>query len=171
MNLKLTMRTLVNQYALFSDAIKLNRRHSHISKCVKWKWKALSRVRIFATPWTVVHGILQARLLEWVGFPFSSGSSRPRNWTRISCIAGGFFSNWALRVALRPAPNACLRSTGIELVALFLSFPENSNLLRLVRALDISQNCWIMGSRLGVSLPLTCSSYKALMELNFLPIK
>ena len=33
-----------------------------------------------------VHGILQARILEWVAFPFSKGSSRPRNWTRISCI-------------------------------------------------------------------------------------
>ena len=35
------------------------------------------------------HGILQARILEWRHFPFSSGSSRPRNQTRVSCIAGG----------------------------------------------------------------------------------
>ena len=39
------------------------------------------------------------RILEWVGYPFSSGSSRPRNRTRVSCIAGGFFSNWATREA------------------------------------------------------------------------
>ena len=32
------------------------------------------------------------RILEWVAYPFSRGSSRPRNWTRVSCIAGGFFS-------------------------------------------------------------------------------
>ena len=38
-----------------------------------------------------VHGILQARILEWVAFPFSSRSSRPRNRTRVFCIAGGFF--------------------------------------------------------------------------------
>ena len=44
-----------------------------------------------------VHGILQARILEWVAFPFSSGSSQPRNWTRVSCIAGGFFTNWAMK--------------------------------------------------------------------------
>ena len=31
------------------------------------------------------------RILEWVAYPFSSGSSWPRNWTRVSCIAGGFF--------------------------------------------------------------------------------
>ena len=44
-----------------------------------------------------VHGILQARTLEWVAFPFSRESSQPRNWTGISCIAGGFFTNWAIR--------------------------------------------------------------------------
>ena len=78
-----------------------------------------------------IHGILQARILEWVAFPFSRGSSQPRdqtqvshiagdslpaesqgkpkntgvgslsllqgNWNRVSCIAGGFFTNWALR--------------------------------------------------------------------------
>ena len=32
---------------------------------------------------------------EWVAYPFSSGSSQPRNRTRVSCIAGGFFTNWA----------------------------------------------------------------------------
>ena len=75
-----------------------------------------------------VHGILQARILEWVAFPFSRGSSQlrdqtqvshkgsqgilewvaypfssrsslPRNQTGVSCIAGGFFTNWALREA------------------------------------------------------------------------
>ena len=38
-----------------------------------------------------VHGILQARKLEWVAFPFSRGSSQPRDGTQISRIAGGFF--------------------------------------------------------------------------------
>ena len=33
------------------------------------------------------------RILEWVAYPFSSGSSRPRNRTWVSCIAGGFFTN------------------------------------------------------------------------------
>ena len=45
-------------------------------------------------------GILQARILEWLAFPFSRGSSWPRNRTRVSCIAGGFFTNWAIREAL-----------------------------------------------------------------------
>ena len=39
-------------------------------------------------PGSSVHGILQARILEWVAIPFSRGSSWPRDWTRVSCIAG-----------------------------------------------------------------------------------
>ena len=115
------------------------RKHSH-SNCLYWKWNLLSCVQLFATSWTIqVHGILQARILEWVAFPsqgdlphlgieprspalqmdslpdepqgkpkntgvvaypFSSGSFWPRNWTGVSCIAGGFFANWAMREAL-----------------------------------------------------------------------
>ena len=40
----------------------------------------------------IVHGILQAKILEWVAVPFSTGSSQPRNQPRVSCIAGGFFT-------------------------------------------------------------------------------
>ena len=40
------------------------------------------------------------RILEWVAYPFSSGSSWPRNQMGISCIPGGFFTNWAMREAL-----------------------------------------------------------------------
>ena len=46
-----------------------------------------------------VHGILQARILEWVAVPFSRASSQPRNWTQISCTAGEFFTIWATREA------------------------------------------------------------------------
>ena len=42
-----------------------------------------------------IHGILQARILEWVAFPSTRGSSQPRDWTQVSHIAGGFFSSWA----------------------------------------------------------------------------
>ena len=42
-----------------------------------------------------VHGILQARILEWVVFPFSRGSSQPRDRTQVSHIAGRFFTSWA----------------------------------------------------------------------------
>ena len=44
-------------------------------------------------PGSSVHGILQAKILEWGAVPFSRGSSQPRNQTRVSCIAGGFFTS------------------------------------------------------------------------------
>ena len=40
------------------------------------------------------------RILEWVAYPFSSGSSQPWGQTGVSCIAGGFFTSWAIREAL-----------------------------------------------------------------------
>ena len=44
-----------------------------------------------------VHGILQARILEWVAFPFSRGSSQTKDRTQVSPIAGGFFTSLATR--------------------------------------------------------------------------
>ena len=43
-------------------------------------------------PGSSVHGVLQARIPEWVAVPFSRGSSQPRDQTQVSCIAGGFFT-------------------------------------------------------------------------------
>ena len=37
------------------------------------------------------------RILQWVAYPFSRGSSWPRNWTGVSSIAGGFFTKWVIR--------------------------------------------------------------------------
>ena len=56
-------------------------------------------------PWTVVRqaplsmGILQARILEWIAMPSSRGSSQPRDWTQVLCIAGEFSTVWATREA------------------------------------------------------------------------
>ena len=60
-----------------------------------WKWKSLSRIWSLWPPWSVVRGILQARILGSVAFPFSRESSQLRNWTQVSCIAGRFFTSWA----------------------------------------------------------------------------
>ena len=73
----------------------------------------LNRVWLFATPWTVayqappsmdctlpgssLHGILQARVLEWVAISFFRGSSQPRDGTWVSCIPGRRFNLWATR--------------------------------------------------------------------------
>ena len=45
------------------------------------------------------------RILEGVAYPFSSRSSWPRDQTRVSCIAGGFFTNWAIREAILDVQN------------------------------------------------------------------
>ena len=47
-----------------------------------------------------VHRILQAKILEWVAFPFSSGSSQPRDQIQVSYIAGEFLTSWVTREAL-----------------------------------------------------------------------
>ena len=66
----------------------------------------LGHVQLSVTPWTAAGqaplsmGILQARILEWVAMSSSRGSYWPRNWTRVSCIAGGFFTSSATREAL-----------------------------------------------------------------------
>ena len=43
-------------------------------------------------PGSSVHGLLQARILEWLAITFSRRSSQPRDQTQVSCIAGGFFT-------------------------------------------------------------------------------
>ena len=58
-------------------------------------------------PGSSVHGILQARILEWAAIPFFRESSWPRDWTYASCIAGGFFTIWATRETLRKC-DACM---------------------------------------------------------------
>ena len=47
------------------------------------------------------------RILEWVVYPFSRGSSLPRNWTRVSCISGGFFTNWGFPGGSEVKVSAC----------------------------------------------------------------
>ena len=67
-----------------------------------WKWKGKVLVNQScptlwdpmdcSSPGFSIHGILQARVLEWVAISFSRGSSWPRDQTRFSCIAGRFFT-------------------------------------------------------------------------------
>ena len=54
---------------------------------------------VCSPPGSSVHGILQARILEWVAIPFSRGSSQSRNWTQVSHMAEWFFTIWATREA------------------------------------------------------------------------
>ena len=86
------------------------------------QWKSLSCVWLYYT----VHGILQARILEWVAFPFSRGSPQPRNWTHVSHISGTFFTS----LATRKAQEYCSRySYLLNLQGIFLTQESNRGLL------------------------------------------
>ena len=61
-----------------------------------------------------IHGILQVRIFEWFPLSYSRGSSWPRDWTWISCIAGGFFTVWATRKAYYKAFNSVQFSCSVE---------------------------------------------------------
>ena len=58
------------------------------------------------------------RILEWVAYPFSSGSSQPKNRTWVSCIEGGFFTNWAMREAPKMSIGLCIYLWVLYLVPL-----------------------------------------------------
>ena len=62
---------------------------SSVSKC-KFCLMTLCDPMDCSLPGSSVHGILQARILEWVAIPFCGGSSRPKDWNRVSCNAGRF---------------------------------------------------------------------------------
>ena len=67
---------------------------------VKVKMKITQSCQTLCEPMDyTVHGILQARILEWVALPFSRGSPQPRDRTQVSRIAGRFFTSWATREA------------------------------------------------------------------------
>ena len=66
---------------------------------VKWKSESCSVMSLCDLTDCTVHGILQARILEWVAVPFSRGSSQSRDWTQVSHTAGEFFTSWMTREA------------------------------------------------------------------------
>ena len=64
-----------------------------------WKWVSQSCPTLCSPMDYIVQRILQARILAWVAFPFSRGSSQPRDWPQVSHIGGRFFTTWATKEA------------------------------------------------------------------------
>ena len=83
-----------------------------------WKKAKVAQLcQLFPDPMNyTIYGILQARKLEWVAVPFSMGSSQTRDRTEVSCIAGGFFTNWAIGEACNPLHWKC----GVLTIGLFV---------------------------------------------------
>ena len=79
---------------------RINSKFSSAKVLIQWTADSWKEVKVKVTQLCptlckpTVHGILQARILEWVAFPFSSGSSQPRDRTQPSYTAGGFFTSW-----------------------------------------------------------------------------
>ena len=98
--LSLSPRPLSNSFSSHSSAKSYlpSKSEPRIFRKVKVKVTQLYPTLCDPMDYTV-HGILQARILQWVAILFSRGSSQPRNWTQVSCIASGFFTSWVTREA------------------------------------------------------------------------
>ena len=64
---------------------------------VAWLCPTLFDPMDYSLPGSSVHGIFQARVLEWVAISFSRGSSWPRDWTQVFCLTVRLFTIWATR--------------------------------------------------------------------------
>ena len=89
-------------------------------------------------PVFTVHGILQARILEWVTMPFSRVSSLPRDRTHISHIAGGFFTT-------EPPGKPHMLLGEVEIICLrykskLTSFSINENIEQLVQVTQLTSD-------------------------------
>jgi len=86
-------------FSVISHQVNAKENHNAVSLHTyqkgRVKWKSFSRVWLCHPMDYTVHGILQARILEWVTFPFPRGSFQPRDRTQVSWTAGRFFTSWA----------------------------------------------------------------------------
>ena len=92
----------------------------HMAMCRTMWVKSPSRVRLCDPTDYTVHEILQARILEWVAFPLSRGSSQSRDRTQVSRIVGRFFTNWATRQTCRTM--SLVQTLSLYMVSLFSPF-------------------------------------------------
>ena len=95
-------------------------------------------------PGSSVHGIFQARILEWVVIPFSR-FSQPRNQTQVSCIAGRFFTIWATR-GVKVMPQ--VRTYYLELLNINLwldwTLPENQKWHQVIIHVMVRHWAWLL---------------------------
>ena len=81
-------RTLLSYWTQFNFCLESEVTQSCLTLCDPMDYNL---------PGSSVHGIFQARILEWVAISFSRGSSLPRDWTQVSRIVGRRFTIWATR--------------------------------------------------------------------------
>ena len=85
---------------------------------LNWKWKNWLVMCDSVTSWagSIVRGILQVRILEWVASPLSRGCFHPRGWTRVSFTAGRFFTSWATDATTQRNKSATLAVKSNQMV-------------------------------------------------------
>ena len=127
-------------------------------------------------PGSFVHGILQARILEWVAISFSRGSSRPRYQTRVSCIAGRFFTIWAARKA-----HLCIHVFILPKTPLLSRLPHNIEQSSMCYTVGL---CWFVPLYLNMysdglywhtswekgDLPLACCLFRPCLSIRRNPL-
>ena len=102
--------------AIFTSPDPPEGRRESLTKCLQWR--SLWKVKVLVAQscpapcnsmdcrpsGSSIHGILQARILEWVAISFSRGSSQPRDRTQVFCIGGGLFTVWAIKETPEESP-------------------------------------------------------------------
>ena len=83
-------------------------------------------------PGSSVHGISQARILDWVAIPFYRGSSRPRDWTWVSCLAGGFFTIWAATRQAQPGLGSHFSHHSLNISGFSTSYYQQVTSLQII---------------------------------------
>ena len=79
----------------------------------------------YSLPGFSLLGIFQARILEWVAISFSKGFSWPRDGSRVSCIAGRFFTIWAKKSTIPPFKNKTCNYYTTQHLCSWATIPEN----------------------------------------------
>ena len=133
--------------------------HAHLYPALVRNVKA---TQLCLTLWNprdyTVHGIIQARILKWVAIPFSRRSSKPRDWSQVSHIAGGVFTHWVGREAYNPQkPRALFRAVRAAMLwthMTFRGFPKQHILglnykIRRIKAFDKIQHPFMIKKKLS----------------------
>ena len=132
-----------------------------ISKMMKVKVTQLCLTLCNPMDYTV-HRILQARILEWVPFSFSRGSSQPRDWIQVSCIVGRFCTIWATR-------EGCLKGvTNIICATFYFTYTLRCLLNRDLICFVLFQFCKTEGTPWRILLCATHSFPRTIKLMNFL---
>ena len=113
-------------------------------------------------PGSSVHGILQARILEGVAISFSRRSSWPRNQTQVSCIAGRWFANWAMREAPSPSLEPIFQPASVKDSYNILAFwvPRYLSIVCNQSVSSVTQSCPTLCN------PMDCSIQASLSITN-----